>query len=105
MGCVGNSPELYLMVQALPCGLALIKASAKLRKDETRGIIVDKRKLDHDAFDNVPGPVPIIFSEDPAKTSAEMKASPAYALECMKLLLGRLLATEQITRYFPAFSL
>ena len=87
-----------LKVQALPCGLATIKANPALRLDATRGVIVAEFNLGFKAFQNLPGPAPIFFSDQPDITSAELKKSPKFAFDCMQTLLSRLLDTEQISK-------
>ena len=87
-----------LKVQALPCGLATIKATPALRLDSTRGIIVAEFNLGYKTFQNLPGPVPTYFSDKPDVTSEELKKSPKFAFDCMQTLLSRLLDTEQITK-------
>jgi len=52
----------------------------------------------HNTFSNLPGPVPMIFSEDPAATLKELNSSPKLAFDYFQILLSRLLDTEQISR-------
>jgi len=93
-----GSNKVFLRVQALPCSLAVIKASPSLRQDSTRCLIVAEFLVGYHAFKNLPGPVPMFFSEDPAVTIDMLKRSPRYAFDCMQMLLARLIVTEDITR-------
>jgi len=94
----------YLSVVALPCSLNHIKATAALRQDVTRGIVITKHAVGYKAFANLPGPVPTFFSEAPDNTRKQLLDSPQLAFQCMQSLLAKLLATEELTRYnfFPA---
>ena len=87
-----------LKVQALPCNLATIKATPALRLDSTRGMIVAEFNLGFKEFQNLPGPIPMFFSDRPDVTAAELKKSPQFAFDCMQLLLSRLTDTEQISK-------
>ena len=89
----------YLSVVALPCSLNHIKATAALRQDVTRGIVITKHAVGYKAFANLPGPVPTFFSEAPDNTRKQLLDSPQLAFQCMQSLLAKLLATEELTRY------
>ena len=90
--------RVYLGVQALPCNLATVKANPILRQDSTKAITVAEFPIGYTAFQNLPGPAPMFFSEEPETTSAALKRSPQYAFDCMQMLMSRLIETEQITR-------
>lgn len=92
------SNTVYLKVQALPCTLDTIKANPALRQDSTRAIVVAQFPVGYTSFNNLPGPVPTFFSEEPEATQAELKKSPKFAFDCMQILLARLVDTEQISR-------
>ena len=98
VGSSSHSNKVYLKVQALPCTLDTIKANPALRQDNTRAIVVAQFHVGYTAFNNIPGPVPMYFSEEPEATNAELKKSPKFAFDCMQTLLARLVDTEQITR-------
>ena len=91
--------EVALVVQALPCDLDTIKASDILRSDAALGITVGYFALDYDKFESelLEGPVPVLFSSDPAEARRKMEASPQLAFECLQALLSRLLARREIT--------
>ena len=96
----GKSNQLNLMVQALPCDLNKIKASAALREEHTKGIILLIQPINYTSFSNIEGPIPIFFSEDPASTGKHLKDSPDFALGCLRALAERLLLVGEISRYF-----
>jgi len=54
--------------------------------------------VDHKRFDNLPGAVPIFFSEDPATTIRELNGNPQEAFNYYQTLQARLLDTEPITK-------
>ena len=43
------------------------------------------------------GPVPTIFSSEPAKTKKTLNNSPQYAYDCMQALLSRLVERQELT--------
>ena len=88
----------YLKVQALPCNLAAVKGDAILRHDNTMGIEVARFTINYAQFSNMPGPIPIIFSEDPKATAEELKKTPQLAFDHMQLLMSRLVETEPLTK-------
>jgi hypothetical protein len=90
--------KVYLNVQALPCSLDVIKATPSLRTDSTRAIYVSSFFIGYRAFKNIPGPIPMFFSQNPPETQKYLNDTPRFAFDCMQMLLGRLLETEQITR-------
>ena len=100
VGCTPGDSQVSLMVQALPCSLDLVKATPSLRQDNTRGIIVADFPIGYTAFNNIPGPVPMFFSEEPNTTEKELRKSPQFAFDCMEILMSRLLDTDQITKEF-----
>jgi len=97
VGGNGLDNKVYLRVQALPCKLDLVKSNPALRLDNTRAIVVTEFMLGYSAFKNLPGPVPMFFSDDPTVTLHELRKTPRFAFDCMQMLVARLLETEQLT--------
>lgn len=91
--------EVALIVQALPCDLDTIKASDILRSDSALGINVGYYALDYDKFESaaLEGPVPMLFSSNPAEAKQQMEASPQLAFEWLQALLSKLLARREIS--------
>ncbi len=96
----GKSDQLNLMVQALPCDLNKIKATAALREEHTKGIILLIQPICYNSFKNIEGPVPVFFSKDPASTCKLLKDSPDFTIGCLRALAERLLLVGEISRYF-----
>lgn len=98
---VEGSRDLEMIVQALPCSMAHIKANSILRDDNVPALEVANFKIAYNGFESeeAAGPVPVFFSEDPESTASMLKDSPDFALSCLQALASRLLALEKITRY------
>ena len=48
LGTTGDSKDIVLIAQALPCSVEIINANPALRTDHTRGILVDKFPVQYD---------------------------------------------------------
>lgn len=96
--CDDDTDTLSLMVQALPCDLKKIKATAALRDENTKGIRVACFPIHYSEFDNLRGPVPTFFSSDPAATYQMLMDSPRTAFDYMQALASKLYAAGTITR-------
>ena len=101
LGTLGDSTQVLLIVQALPCSYNVIEANPNLQTDHTRGILVEKYQIHYDKFDDkvAAGPIPTFFSSKPDQTLAELKKSPEYAFKCLQALVSRLLVRRELSRY------
>jgi hypothetical protein len=87
---------LELQLQALPCGLAMVQTHPLLRQDNVATIVLMRQPVNCPSFDGIriAGPVPVLFSAEPAETMAALKNNlEAYFPACQSLFT-RLLATE-----------
>jgi hypothetical protein len=87
---------LELQLQALPCSLATVQTHPTLRQDNIASIVLSRQPVICPCFDGIriAGPVPVIFSSEPAETAAALRADlKAYFSACQSLYT-RLLATE-----------
>jgi len=100
LGTLGNSTEVMLLAQALPCTTSVIEANPSLQTDQTRGILVGRFKIQYDQFDNklAAGPIPTFFSNKPEQSMAMLNDSPEFAFKCLQALVSRLLVRKELTR-------
>jgi len=100
LGTLGNSTEVMLLAQALPCTTRVIEANPSLQTDQTRGILVGRFKIQYDQFDNklAAGPIPTFFSNKPEQSMAMLNDSPEFAFKCLQALVSRLLVRKELTR-------
>jgi len=96
---VGNT-QVLLIAQALPCSKAVIDANPSLQTDHTRGVLVDKFPILYELFNDeeVSGPIPVFFSNNPNQTLAALKKDPDFAFHCLQQLVARLLVRSELTR-------
>ncbi len=99
VGHRGRSNILHLMVQALPCNINKIKATAELREEHTKGVIVYSHPMDYSVFNNTVCPTPMLFSEQPETTNKQFLTSHELAYNCMMSLAERLLLAGEISRW------
>lgn len=52
LGAFGESKEIFLIAQALPCNMEVIEANPSLRSDHTRGVMAAKFPVQYEAFDD-----------------------------------------------------
>lgn len=52
LGTLGESTDVLLIAQALPCSLAYIQANPNLMTDHTMGILVEKYPVLYNRFDD-----------------------------------------------------
>ncbi len=99
LGTTLDSVDVSLMTQALPCSINTVNSNPHLQADHSRGLIVSKYPVLFDKYDDpsVLGPAPTYFSNDPDKTRRELQESPAYAYECLQILVSKLLARKELS--------
>jgi hypothetical protein len=84
-----NGLSLELQLQALPCGSTSLAASPVLRQDNVATIVLAKFGVQSCCFNGkeCAGPMPILFSDDPEETAAELLSDSATAHEyCQELV-------------------
>ncbi len=88
-----------MIVQALPCSLKAIKASAVLSSDGAAGITIAAHPLGYDRFESpaTGWPVPTMFSSEPTKAQKALQESPEFAYECLQDLVANLLERQELT--------
>ena len=101
LGTLGESTQVLLMAQALPCSTSVINANPSLQTDHTRGVLVGRYPVKYDEFDNrmAAGLIPTFFSSKPEQTMVLLKDNPEFAFKCLQALVSRLLVRKELTRY------
>jgi hypothetical protein len=94
-----DGASIELQLQALPCNGSALKSNPAFQEDNLAVVVLTSFPVETNLFDGgrAAGPVPTLFSSNPADTVQRLKASPEMAHQLCQALASRLLSTEMLS--------